>query len=241
MIHEALEYLVGLGAREPHREAIGGLEYTDRELKRITPPRASALKFARLQGFVDHIKLVPDEKERVAGPTMIHVESPTKVSFVTALDSAYRDREVIAVAEYGLATFAFREFMMPENFVIAVMTSIADASDRARLLQIVGNISSDLVSTSADDGITQTVAVKTGVTLVNKKTVENPFNLQVHRTFAEVAQPEAPYILRVRQSGPGAPPTVALFEADNGAWAIDAIAKIAEWLELKVGDVPVLA
>jgi len=125
--------------------------------------------------------------------------------------------------------------------VIAAQTLIVADDERARLLAVVGNVGAEQISTSTDDGISQTVAVKAGVTLVKKKQIENPFMLRPHRTFAEVQQPASPFILRARQATENAMPMLALFECDNGVWQIDAIAAIAEWLRLKVGEVPVLA
>jgi hypothetical protein len=240
MIQEALSYLVEIGKQQLYREQIGGLEYANQDLKLIKPPRAAALGFARLQGFADFVNLKNEAID--AEHVIIHVASPARVDFVSTLTEFYRDREAYAAAVYAIAGFPFREFMTPDNFVIAVQSLIVDddKGERGRLLEIVGNAAAEQITTSTDDGVSQTIAAKSGVTLLKKKEVQNPFTLSPYRTFAEVTQPASSFILRARQSGEHQMPMFALFECDNGAWQIDAIASIAEWLKAKVA-VPVLA
>lgn len=55
-----------------------------------------------------------------------------------------------------------------------------------RLLQLFGNISSEEVRTSSDDGVTQQVVVKQGIKLVDWQTIPTPVLLQPYRTFPEV-------------------------------------------------------
>lgn len=45
-------------------------------------------------------------------------------------------------------------------------------------------------------------------------------------TFAEVAQPESEFVLRLKEGN-----RVGLFEADGGAWELNAMANIANYLE----------
>ncbi|HLW72150.1 MAG TPA: hypothetical protein VKS22_16190 [Candidatus Binataceae bacterium] len=87
MIREALEYLVGLANRQPYREAIAGLEYSDCELKVIKPPRPEPLRFSRLQALADYVKLAPKEAI-IADDYLIHVESPTSVRYFSYLTMA---------------------------------------------------------------------------------------------------------------------------------------------------------
>lgn len=242
MIKEALEYLVGLPT---YREQIGGVEYSDKKLIAVTPPVASPLVFQRLQGFADFVlaakrdALSPDE-------TMIHVISPWEVNYFSVLNEVHRFREHYAHAVMAKDRgFVTGQWKGPEEFVIALQTLFDEdgAGERARLLELAGNVSAEFVNTSEDDGVTQNVGVKAGVRLVKRRAIDNPFNLQPHRTFPEITQPTSPFILRARQSTPDAPPMLALFECDNGAWEIDALANIQEWLssKLKETGVPILA
>jgi len=244
MIKEGLEYLIEIGrAIRPYRETVDGVEYADSQLQVINPPRPESLGFSRLQGFVDFVLLERERLDRAG--VLIYVASPWKVCFGSTLDLHYRDREVYAVATSDKShAFKFGEFMAPEQFVISAQTLIANYdndADLARLLALVGNVGAEQIATNTDDGISQTVAVKAGITLVKRREIDNPFHLRPFRTFAEIKQPESPFILRARQTNESAVPTLALFECDNGAWEIDAIAAIADWLKAKITDIPILA
>ena len=244
MIQEALQYLVELGASDPYHENINGINYSDRSLHVIKPPRAMPLQFSRLQGFADFANL-KNEDFGDRSHLVIHVESPWCVRLTHTLDATLRDREDYALAEFEAARiFPFGKFMASEEFVIAAMTLIADSdkTDRARLLSLVGNVGAEQITNLTDDGVSQQVAVKAGVTLVNRRKIDNPFKLAPFRSFAELKQqPASPFILRARQADATQVPTLALFECDNGAWQIDAIEGIADWLKSKIKDIPILA
>lgn len=60
--------------------------------------------------------------------------------------------------------------------------------------------------------------------------VPNPVILRPCRTFTEIEQPYSPFILRVADG-----PKAALFCADSGAWKLEDIKKIKEYLSQKLG------
>ena len=66
----------------------------------------------------------------------------------------------------------------------------------------------------------------------------NPAVLKPYRTFVEVEQPESKFVFRM-QTGP----EMALFEADGGAWRIQAMKNIKEYLEkeLKAFEISIIA
>jgi len=84
------------------------------------------------------------------------------------------------------------------------------------------------VKTYGDDGVSQQATVKSGVTSVVDVKVPNPVLLKPFRTFAEAEQPESKFIFRLRKDDAGV--TAALFEADGGAWKVQAIQNIADYL-----------
>jgi hypothetical protein len=54
-------------------------------------------------------------------------------------------------------------------------------------------------------------------------------NLAPYRTFQEIEQPSSPFLFRIKGT-PGEGVQCALFEADGGAWRLDAVARIEAWL-----------
>jgi hypothetical protein len=132
--------------------------------------------------------------------------------YLSALDTVHRDREFYTVATYAIPGFKWGQFLAPDEFVIAAMALMNDTPERARLLELVGNAAAERMVTSTDDGVSQTVAAKAGISLRHSKPINNPFTLAPHRTFAEVAQPESPFILRAKQAVENQMPMCALFE-----------------------------
>lgn len=93
-----------------------------------------------------------------------------------------------------------------------------------------------------DDGITQTVSVKRGLSgaLKDQVALKPIVKLSPYRTFREVKQPESEFLLRVRLDQNDVP-TVALFEADGGAWSNTAAENIVEYIQSIVTTIPVIA
>src|SRR5690606_11961476 len=104
----------------------------------------------------------------------------------------------------------------------------------------LGNVRTEASVGTSDDGVTQKVEVKAGISMVGMAEVPNPVTLAPYRTFHDVTQPESPFVLRVKMEGERA--FAALFEADGGRWQQTAVQEIAAWLEKELkGKIPVLA
>jgi hypothetical protein len=99
---------------------------------------------------------------------------------------------------------------------------------------------SDSAVSNEDDGITQRVAVKQGVTLKADIALQPRVTLAPYRTFAEIDQVLSTFVFRTRV-GPSQSPQLALFEADGGRWRINAVASIKSWLTGKVGGSPIIS
>lgn len=129
---------------------------------------------------------------------------------------------------------------LEQRFKYALREALADGLDplqsqfkssevTASILQVVGNLKDEAVKTYADDGTSQIVTAKVGLTRPPENVLlPNPVSLRPYRTFPEVEQPTSPFILRMQSTKEG--PQVALFEADGGKWKLDAIASIRDYL-----------
>jgi hypothetical protein len=100
--------------------------------------------------------------------------------------------------------------------------------DTAKILKVVGNIKEETVRNIGDDGISQQVTAKAGIATVENVIVPNPVILAPYRSFIEVDQPESKFVFRMRSTG--SEPQCALFEADGGAWKLDAMYLIKGFL-----------
>lgn len=82
-----------------------------------------------------------------------------------------------------------------------------------------------------DDGVSQQVVVKSGVSIEENKRTKSEYSLKPFRTFSEVSQPMSTFILRLRKGA-----EAALYIADGGAWELTAIHNIRDYLKEALSD-----
>lgn len=233
MIKEALQYIVGLGKAEEH--VINGACYSDKPLHRIDTyyPKADAIEMHTLTSLVDYIKSEVDEMP----PRMIvEVKSPTEVELYSQRDPN-RDRESLVVASARVPGFEFDRFVEHEKFCINLQSKFIPSDDRELILKFAGTVEAGSVSEYGDDGVTQKATIKTGLASKGDAIVPNPVCLRPYRTFLEVEQPESAFVFRMKQDSYGSV-MCAIFEADGGAWKMDATQAIKEYLQRELDGMP---
>lgn len=230
MIKKALEYINEL--KKPEILHIDGQHYSDKPLHRISHnPKAAQIEMNTLSSLVDYIKSDFDDRAKV----FVHVKSPTKVEVYSTLDED-RKREYLVEVNALLPSFRFNDFMNHEEFCINLQSKFIDSPDRALLLKFAGTVEAGSVAQYGDDGVTQKATVKVGLASKGDAIVPNPVALSAYRTFLEVEQPYAQYIFRMKQVGAGGV-MCGLFEADGGAWKLEAMEAVRMYLEEHLNDV----
>ena len=222
MIRKALEYIVGLS--EAKEFEIGGRVFTDKSLYEIETPRVSGFNTTTLSSMVEYISKNPDLL--IVSPLIISIESPTRVVLKTRNKEPENFRDTLIIAEANLPNIAFGRYMDVESFIIQMQSKFSLNEDAAILMRVVGNIKEEQVKQTSDDGFSQAVTARTGIARVEDVLVPNPVKLMPFRTFIEIEQPESMFVFRM-QSGP----TMALFEADGGAWRNVAISNIKSYFD----------
>lgn len=225
MLKNAMEYLLNL--KRPEVVEVDGQNFATVDLKRIqAQSNVSTLEVNTLTGLVDYIRSKFDRNSKF----MIQVKSPTEVLLFDSLDST-NDRRTYIKAQALLPTITFERFMEREKFQIMMQANFVNNLDKETVLQIVSNIVEDTGAEIKDNGLAQQVTVKKGVASIGYETIPGRVTLKPFRTFAEIAQPESEFILRLREGA-----QVGLFEADGGAWELNAIHSIAEHLETELKE-----
>lgn len=220
LIKKALEYLVDLGQAETIQ--INNQTYSTRNLSHIKFPKPAELQVNSLSGLVEYIK--SDFDNDYFTGVLVHVVSHDKVQLISnILDDA--GRETYMVAEAFSPKFSFGQYQDIESFNVAMQACFVQNQDSSKILQVVGNVKEEAVKTTGDDGVSQTVTAKAGIATVAEVRVPNPVMLAPYRTFLEVEQPESKFVFRMRQG-----PQCALFEADGGAWRLEAMERIKAYL-----------
>lgn len=222
-LKDALEYLVELGKKENLLIEDGRDIYARKgELEKIYPDYPTALDTSTLTSIVDYIKINPDDRDLM----IIKVNSHASVSIYGSLDN-YEKREKLVVSNALIPeVMRYGTYYSAEEFNIALLSRFVPTSDLEKLVKIAGNIEEAAIKTSVDDGMSQQVTLRTGITSVGNAVVPNKVKLKPFRTFTEIEQPESEFIFRVKEG-----PSMAIFEADGGAWKNKAILDIKVYLE----------
>lgn len=230
MIKEALQYIVGLS--EPKINEVDGEKYSDKPLHRICHnPKATAIELTTLCSLVDYIKSKSDAMEE---KMIVHVVSPTKVKLYSNLDLD-RVREYMVEVNAELPQFPFNKFVDHENFIIGVQSKFIPNNDSDLLLKFAGTVEGGTIADYGDDGVSQKATVKTGLASKSDAIIPSPVTLKPYRTFTEVEQPESQFVFRMKEDKYDGV-QCALFEADGGAWRLNAMANIKEYLEHELSD-----
>lgn len=212
---------------------VNGEAWSARELHPVLyEPKVDELKFASLASLRDYVNSGFDGLG--AGDEMAVIDSPTKVTLSGRIFGRRRQRDIIAVAEWAdMEKFPFDRYMAVEEFCIRLRSLMApkDGDDAGYILSFAGAMKVGSSVETNDDGISQTVEVKRGVSgrLTGKEGVKPIVRLSPYRTFADVEQPESEFLLRAKDDHGEA--QLALFKADGGAWKLTARERIKAYLE----------
>lgn len=143
----------------------------------------------------------------------------------------YYDRASLYQATTDVPSVTYGRAMEAERAVIELQSMYAATGDRDYLLALLSHIDTSQGVSTMDNGVTQEVSVRRGVALKEQQTVQPIVHLQPYRTFLEVAQPASDFLLRIDKDG-----HPALYEADGGAWKLEAKRSIAAYLGEQLAD-----
>ena len=226
--------------------SVAGQEYTASGLKPVLyVPRPPTVKVHNLRGFCGFVN--NDIDKLIKGqPHLIVVNSPKSVELISSVNGDDKKRTVFVEAELDpeLQKFPFGQFMPQEEFAIRFRSLFVQkkGDDSEYVLAYASKLVGGAEIIIEDDGVTQKVQTKKGVSGALKESVAlKPIvRLSPYRTFREVEQPESEFVFRARMNE-GEAPKVALFEADGGAWINQATENIVEYIKAINGDIPVIA
>lgn len=230
---EAMQYLVNLGlqsAAPVFEAAQNGDQYVFYQGKKEfvephDPPQPDTFFAFSLRGLVDFIEADTDGLCATGG-LMLRVADQNSVILYGPMEGYQKKRAILAKTTSEPPRIRLGEYMDAEKFNVMLQACFVETENRAKVLTLVGNIRSEQSLQTADDGFSQRVNIKQGAASSSDVIVRNPVLLAPRRTFPEIEQPESPFVLRFGEKG-----EVALFEADGGAWKIEAVEFIRRFLE----------
>jgi hypothetical protein len=213
---------------------LGGVDYATIPLHdpRKKPPEARTLNVFTLQALVDYVASDFDHAAKDESIHAIHVEGPTIVSLYGELKGFFRQRECFVQALCSYEAFPFGKWVTQGDFVTMALSRFVQTPELDELLKLVRRITQKSELTEEDDGRTQSITVRKGLSLTEGVEIKSSIFLQPYRTFSEVEQVSSAFVVRVRQqTDQEAPSRIAIFEADGGAWKIEAVRRIGAWLK----------
>lgn len=230
MLKSLFEYVVGLS--KANMVNIDGTVFTDKPLHLPELPAIETLHTDNLSSIVNFIKNACDADLNYLDDTVqkiIHVEDAGKVNLYSSVCNECMDRQKFMKAEWAGNKFPFGQFMDAEKFNILLQTCFMETDDLKVIQQVVGNLRDEAVKNYGDDGVSQSVTIRTGIATVGQVRVPSPAKLRPYRTFLAVEQPASLFILRMREGG-----QCALFEADGGLWRETARQNIRNYFEYEL-------
>jgi len=251
MIKEAIEYLQTL-VKTPDKKTIEGFNFlispNDMEVQQIMPAIPEPLEVGSLTGLIEYLKNADPASELwpragvVTGQYVVHIPSYNHVNVLSGLEYTHMTRRRFIEASVAKSVFPERNFLPIESFIIAVLTNFVQTSEREELLKFVSAIRVQASREEIDEGVSQKVTVKTGITTIADAVVPNPVTLRPYVTFAEIEQPEQSYAFRIDGcSKPGDPITCGLFPIKSNEWKTRAVNSIREYLKAAFNDTDVPA
>ena len=204
---------------------IGARPFSTKQIFPVMDPQAEPLSIHTLTGIISFLSTLPTEVEKI-----IQVRDYDEVVLVSNLFGSNKQRETFIVADAHKVSHRFGGFMPVDEFIVYLQSCFVQDGTTADILSVVGNITQGVEARFEDDGITQRVEAKAGITKREVVPVPNPVTIRPFRTFPDIEQPASKFILRMKAGG-NESPRCALFEADGGGWKNTAIASIKEFLQ----------
>ena len=228
MIKEAIQFIMGFRDIEivDHNNA----KYSNQKLIKLPELSPDHVSTKSLASIIDLVSSELDHSRIADLKIIIQVEGPTKVNIFTSL-GANLDRKGLYTAIAEVPILQLNTFIDLEAMNIHLKSCFVPAEQRENLIALLGNVTEEAVKTTTDDGFSQSVVAKTGIATVANVKIPSIVKLTPYRTFLEIEQPDGEFLCRM-QNGP----KVALFEADGGAWRLEARKRIKLYLEDALED-----
>ncbi|MDX9788858.1 MAG: hypothetical protein RBT11_18930 [Desulfobacterales bacterium] len=238
MLAAFVDKILSLGAIQ--KTEIGGRIYTKGAMTLVQAPEHSGpgtLKFRTLRGLADYVFKNADIT--CLEDTFLHVHDFNRVLLQGHLiPAACNTRFLYAEAELHAKSFGFGVWYDLENFIIALQSMFVADDATESLLGLLRHLANEHVVENKDDGFSQGVQIKTGITTKSQVKITNPMTFRPYRTFRDIEQPPSQFIFRLRKGDKGL--LCVLFESDGEAWKLDAIAGIKAWLEAQLPEAIVI-
>ncbi len=229
MLKEAIQYLVGLKDNKTYE--FDGKHFSDHQLVLVEAPKfyRNTVHFGSLDAIVKMVRAELGDYTDGTEPVFILINDHENVAVFTRPDEREK-RQYPYEAKCADAGFK-TGWRSQQEAIIELKSRFLPTEDSEYLIGLISRINCDQGVQSTDNGVSQTVVTRQGVSLFSNENVKQRLSMQPFRTFREVPQPESEFILRLNDSG-----DVGLFEADGGIWKMEAKDLIKAYFEEHLHD-----
>ena len=231
-LRDAIDRIVEL-ARPYTLSTNDGHRYSNVELHEVKPEVELPARYS-VDTLEALVKLIRTEGIDQSPRLYVRVDSARRVM----VDTTYTHKEYAEFSRLPLyeavsdvPSISVNQSISQEKAIVELQSLYAVTDDRDYLLALLSRIDANQGVYSVDNGISQEVSVRTGAVLKEQQTVQPIVRLQPYRTFLEVEQPTSDFLLRLNKDG-----DPALYEADGGAWKLEAKRNIAVYLGEQLAD-----
>lgn len=218
-------------------ETRDGRQFCSVNLREVRPEVPSPVRYS-VDTLEALVKLIRTEGINHSPLLYVRVDNSRRVvvdssTFDRAQMREFIDRifDRLAEAVSDVPRITTDQSMSQEQAVVELQSLYAVTEDRDYLLALLSRIDVNQGVSSVDNGISQEVSVRTGAVLKEQQIIQPIVHLQPYRTFLEVEQPASDFLLRLDKDG-----RPALYEADGGAWKLEAKRNIASYLGEQLAD-----
>lgn len=214
-------------------ETRGGHQFCSANLREVKPEISFPDRYS-VDTLEALVKLIRTEGIDQSPRLYVRVNSARRVmvdSTYTGRDYALYSRLPLYEAFSDVPSISVNQSISQEKAIVELQSLYAVTEDRDYLLALLSHIDVNQGVSTVDNGISQEVSVRTGAVLKEQQTVQPIVHLQPYRTFLEVEQPASDFLLRLDKEG-----RPALYEADGGAWKLEAKRNIAAYLGEQLAD-----
>ena len=209
-----------------------GVTFVSEDFQPLGVVHEDTVRFTTLTSFCRFIDKNPQHLD--LSKAVIVIDRSFVVSLLSAPDKLDGKRTVYAMAkEHDFDEFSFGRQYSVEDFIIALKSKfVKEDSDWEQVFELAKKVIVEDSVELNDDGMSQRVTVKQGVSAASLTTVNKPTDhaLRPYRIFPEVEQPKSIFFMRISgNKSTGA--YIALFETDGGKWKVDASEIIKRFIE----------
>lgn len=123
--------------------------------------------------------------------------------------------QALFTAQAKTKEFPYGRQLTMEDFILNVQVCFEDSEDKTELLSAVSRVVQNSQVVQEDDGITQTLEIKSGIALKENKRISPVRNLAAYRSFPGFASPVAPFLFRAHKDEKGVKFSLTDMAGDN--------------------------